>query len=486
MRAHSLALCGAQASLCCLLVSDETKTRPSGWLPPKGATSERPSELSLVIAWSHTEPARVGESAVVPRGTWLLGRGAARPDDDAKRLLFGPLREGASARQPLLSGGLSRHQLRIRAHGETLTVERVGKVEMRVGGVTVDRAELAPGSALELAREMVLLCVAHEPFMAGGAKPGFAFGAQDAHGIVGEGARAWALRDELRMLARRPGHVLVLGPSGAGKELCARALHTLSAREKGPFVARNAATLPHGIIDAELFGNARNYPNAGMRERAGLLGEADGGTLFLDEIGELPEALQAHLLRVLDDGEYHRLGDDHARRADVRFIGATNRELGSLKHDFAARLKLSLSVPGLAERTDDVPLLANAILGRVAAADPSVGARFFDDTGRPRIAPELMMGLLTHTWTGHVRELETILLAALGESRDHFIALTDGVRAKLRPPRDARAPELSREDIERALARHAGNISRAWTELGLSSRDALNRLMKKHDISPKR
>src|SRR6185503_16398678 len=115
----------------------------------------------------------------------------------------------------------------------------------------------------------------------------------------------------------------------------ARALHELSPRAERRLVSRNAATLPSGLMDAELFGNAKNYPNPGMAERAGLIGEANGGTLFLDEIGELPAELQAHLLRVLDgDGEYQRLGDAQQRRSDFRLVAATNRDPSSLKHDF--------------------------------------------------------------------------------------------------------------------------------------------------------
>src|SRR5262249_46286359 len=154
---------------------------------------------------------------------------------------------------------------------------------------------------------------------------GFPFGRADADGFVGESPAAWDLRDRLAFIGPQAGHVLLVGESGVGKELAARALHARSRRSRRPLVSRNAATLPEALIDAELFGHARDYPNAGMPERAGLVGEADGGTLFLDEIGELPEARQAHLLRLLDGGEYQRLGDPRVRRADVRFIAATNR-----------------------------------------------------------------------------------------------------------------------------------------------------------------
>src|SRR5581483_3361135 len=137
----------------------------------------------------------------------------------------------------------------------------------------------------------------------------------------------------------------------------ARAVHDSSTRADKPLVARNAATFPEGLVDAELFGHARNYPNAGMPERPGILGQAAGGTVFLDEISELPVALQTHLLRVLDRGEYQRLGDSASRVADVRFIAATNRPEG-LRPDLAARFKLRIPLPTLAQRAEDIPLIA--------------------------------------------------------------------------------------------------------------------------------
>lgn len=440
-----------------------------------------------MIAWSHAEPARVGHVAYVPRGDRgaILGRGEARPEDAAPRLFFGAERPGRPRVLPLSAPGLSRQQLRVRARGDHLRVQCIGKLPMRVHGREVSEAEVAPGEVIELSRELLILCEEREPLVPGDREPPFAFGMPDPHGWVGEGSAAWLLRDEIALAAGGPNHVLVTGPSGAGKELLARAIHALSPRASGPFVARNAATLPHGIIDAELFGNAKNYPNSGMRERAGLFGEADSGTLFLDEIGELPEELQAHLLRVLDQGEYHRLGEDRARRVDVRVVAATNRDVASLKHDFAARLKVRVSVPGLSERRADIPLLARVLLRELAKNAPAVRERFFD-ADEPRIAPELVSALLAHEWTAHVRELEGLLIVALRESRQHFVALTKGVQERLRlPARPTREPP-SREEIEEALALASGNVSRAYQSLGLPSRDALNRLIKKLGIRVQR
>jgi two-component system nitrogen regulation response regulator GlnG/two-component system response regulator HydG len=219
-----------------------------------------------------------------------------------------------------------------------------------------------------------------------------------------------------------------------------------------------------------------------------LVGSADGGTLFLDEFGELPAEVQTHLLRVLDaGGEYQRLGDATPRRADLRFIAATNRSAEELKADLVARLQLRVNTPTLQARRADIPLLARKILQRVIAAEPDL-ARFAQD-GEPRLAPDLLVCLLKHDYTLHVRELESLLWLALSSSPGDFIALTPEVRAELKgaassvPEADFTTPEeLTREQIQEALQRHGGSQEKAWRDLGLSSRHVLYRLIKKHDL----
>lgn len=458
------------------MTADDTHTRPG-----RGPSDVpgRLGELALMIAWLGSAPERVGDLAIVPSGAGplVVGRGGPLPDDPGPRLAFAK-RGGAG--HPLTEPTISRVQLTVRGGDDRLLIERRGKADLLLNGVAVDHATLAEGDAVLVGEELLLMCVRSERPVT---EPDFAFGEPDAHGIVGESLRAWALRDELRFYAGREGHVLVQGPSGAGKELCARAIHRMSARSGGPFVARNAATLPAGIIDAELFGNAKNYPNAGMRERPGLIGEANRGTLFLDEVGELPEALQAHLLRVLDAGEYHRLGEDRARTADVRLVGATNRSPEALKHDLLARFKVRLVVPGLNDRREDIPLLVRHILKTTAARDPELAARYFV-RGEPRVDASLVLALLFHAYTTHVRELDSLLLAAMATSRGGRLARTPAIaeRIERRPEGEAPKGEDERAAIERALAAASGNVSVAWKILGLSSRDALNRLIKKHGI----
>ena len=469
-------------------MSDRTRSE-QGWLTDASRGGAGHAGFALSIAWSLSEPSRLAESADLPAGrASVLGRGGPQPDDRAVRVSFRRVRPGVRGpSQPLASPGVSRVQLRFSAPDASgFEVESVGKSALFVDGVRTTRARVSVGSRLHVERQLLLLVVrAADELSTRSAPPEFPFGEADAFGVVGESSRAYALRDQLAFLARRTGHVFVRGPSGAGKELCARALHALSTRATGPFVSRNAATLPTGIIDAELFGNARNYPNAGMRERRGIVGEADGGTLFLDEIAELPEELQAHLLRLLDSGEYHRLGDEASQRADLRVVGATNRDEAALKHDLLARFTLRIDVPGLDERVDDIPLIARAILRRHARSDDELRRRFFDGD-HPRIEPALIEALLTRRYTTHVREVETMLLSSLAVSRGSFLALPAGTRRVEAGPAPGRGdvrPPPTREQIEAELARNGGNVSQAWRDLGLSSRDALRRLMKKHEIA---
>lgn len=459
-------------------MAEETSTGP-GWLAQPGSEREPGVGLGLLLAWSASEPGRVGEVALVPADghAHILGRGE-RLLDEPERLSFARLRPASTVETaPLAGRESSRRQLAVREHSGKLEIERLGPA-VKVNGVSVDKAALEPGDRVTVDRQLVLLCVERARHPGTSDPATFSFASADPFGMVGESPATWDLRRHIAFCAARDEHVLLLGPSGAGKELVAHAVHALSTRKSGKLVARNAATLPAGIIDAELFGNARNYPNAGMRERAGLVGEADGGTLLLDEIGDLPEELQAHLLRVMDRGEYHRLGDDRSQTANLRLIGATNRGEESLKRDLAARFKLRVIVAGLDERREDIPLIARAILKTQAGNDAALAERYFE-RGEPRIDPELMEALLQHDYTTHVRELERLLISAVASSRQRFVALTPEVAADLTAKRRSVPDRL---EIEAALQRADGNVSEAWKQLGLSSRDALNRLIKKLGI----
>ena len=464
---------------------------------PGGDVEGRPIP-GLLIAWSAEEPRRVGEVALFELDGFaqILGRGDASDGGGSGRTSFGPRRfTVVGAASSVRGGGISREQLRIEARRGKLHVERIGRCPVLVRGERVDRCTLSPGDTLLLKGQLLLLCItrpsggpALRNFPAACVGP---YGGPDKLGIVGESAAIWALRETLAFQAKAGAHALVLGPSGSGKELVARALHALSPRSAGPFVARNAATLPVGLLEAEMFGNVKNYPNPGMAERPGLVGAAEGGTLFLDEMGDLPSSLHASLLRVLDgDGEYHRLGEAKARRAQLRFVGATNRAPESLKHDLLARLPLRLLVPGLDARREDIPLLIRHLLRQALEKTPELVRPFVDEDGEVRLSPGLVEELLHRAYSTHLRELEGALWAAMADSRGSVI------EASPRAPAGAQLPttestssepppereEPTADELRASIAEHGGNLVRAAKALRLPSRYVLYRLLRKHGI----
>lgn len=466
----------------------------SGW--DLGTAPPPPEGLALVVAWAADEPWRVGEVLWLSTAPACFGRGEASADDPHPRVFPARQRPGVlEAGQPWRGRATSRVQLILQVDGEAVALRNVGKCPLRVGGVEVSEASVGVGEVCELHNQAVLICVSRPRRFEAGTLPLHAFGGPDAYGIVGESPAIWALRERVAFLGPRRAHVLVHGESGSGKELVARALH---ASAGGTFVARNAATLPEGLVDAELFGNARNYPNPGMAAREGLVGAADGGTLFLDEFAELPPALQTHLLRVLDDGEYHRLGESAARRANLRLIGATNRPLTEIREDVLARLPLRVEVPPLQDRREDIPLLARHLLTQIAEEDPTVGRRFFA-TGQgapvPRFTPRLVCGLLQRRYTTHAREVVAVLWKAMAEARGDVLDLprdqpqTD---SRLAPTPDApvdfaawhgaEVSDIPPEVIQACLDHHNGRQEEAWVTLGLSSRYVLRRLIRKHGL----
>jgi two-component system nitrogen regulation response regulator GlnG/two-component system response regulator HydG len=288
--------------------------------------------------------------------------------------------------------------------------------------------------------------------------------------MVGESDVVWQLRRQIAMVAERPGHVLVTGATGTGKELVAQAIHARSARAALPLVSRNAATLPETLIDAELFGNARNYPNPGMADRPGLVGEADRSTLFLDEFAELPASAQAHLLRVLDAGEYQRLGETRRRVADFRLVAATNRDVSLIKHDVLARFSFQIALPDLAARREDIPLLVKYLARDIR---PPGGGEW------PEVSLEAMRGLVSRPYPAGVRELRALLWQVLTE------------RQPVEPPPAAAVGSdptdpLSPAQIQRCLDQNNGAIEQTWRALGLANRFALLRLIKRHDLEVRR
>jgi DNA-binding NtrC family response regulator len=451
------------------------------------ADGELPLALALVVVGWESAPERIGELLFPSSEPSWFGR--ASDDDQQPRLhLIRQQPEGNLTTAALDNPFLSRRHLRIACTDEsTLSIRCQGRAPLRVDRTEFEELTVHPGDVFELKGLFSFLCV-ERPRRLEGPSAKHTFGGPDDHGIVGESPAAWALRSQTTFAAGRGAHVLITGPSGTGKELVARAIHAGSARARKPLVARNAATFPSGLIDAELFGNLANYPNSGTPERPGLVGQADGSTLFLDEIGELPIDLQARLLRLLDSGEYQRLGEARTRVADFRLVAATNRAVSELKEDVAARLALRVHLPGLNERAEDVPLIARHLIRRIAARDAEVAARYLRDwngrTGEPRISAALVSGLVRHQYSTHVRELERLLWRSIQSSSAGTLELTNEVRSQLNEGPSRRSPtEITSDELRAALVRHDGIKDRVWRELGLSSRHALLRLMRRLGVS---
>ncbi|MFN8547088.1 MAG: sigma 54-interacting transcriptional regulator [Candidatus Eisenbacteria bacterium] len=480
-------------------LSRETIERPAGARDEGAAAGSPKLHPALVILWSMTEADRAGEVLSLRAArTAILGR--FDPDYDYGESAFvAPLRQRPGKneeRAPLeFARHISRRQLElVGERGGRVRVKNLGKAPLRVNGeLSIESGAgsiLEVGDTLAIGDEVLLLCQPRPikldapRFLPTEAWP--AFGAADSCGIVGESLAVWQLRDRLAFVAQMSQHALVTGPTGSGKELAAQAIHSLSARSKRPLVAHSAADIPPTLVEAELFGNRANYPNAGMPGREGLIGAADGSTLFLDELGMLPTDLQAKLLRVLDEqGTYRRLGVDEPQRSDFRLVGATNRPLEFIKSDLLARLKHVIALPPLTERAEDVPLLAAHLLARMAAREGE-GAivRRLERDGRVPMSLALIDALARHLYNANLRELEQLLLSALYGSGGDEVGLSSEVEAQLRfaARREAVDPEEVSCDVVRSTLEECDwNISRAAGQLGWS-RFQLNRKMKKCGI----
>ncbi|HNZ22517.1 MAG TPA: sigma 54-interacting transcriptional regulator [Polyangiaceae bacterium] len=283
--------------------------------------------------------------------------------------------------------------------------------------------------------------------------------------------------------------VLVEGETGSGKELVAKAVHDNSHRRSKPFVTENCSAIPEALFESTLFGHLRGSFTGADRRRLGLFEVADGGTLFLDEVGEIPLPLQSKLLRVLQNGEIYSVGSSRPTRVDVRIIAATNRDLrtqaaaGSFREDLFFRLGVvTIPVPSLRERIEDVPLLVK---------------HFLDIHGKNRkikLTREAWKMLESHSWPGNVRELENEIRRALALSDDVIREqdLSIGVMGPQSKTTSApsmnlktRLEELERELVREALERTAGNQSRAAQLLGVS-RYGLQKMIKRLDVIHKR
>jgi transcriptional regulator with AAA-type ATPase domain len=455
---------------------------------PRGGAGLEPLELGFVVLHCPEAPGFVGAwLAAGSRGDdRVLGRGPARSSDRLPRLTAVYQRPGANqALGPLPCPRVSRTQLEVATSEDELVVRNVGSASLLVNGAAATEARVRTGDVVEIGSSLMLLCTQRPrvlaPVGAGGLHD---FGEPDASGMVGESPAAWNVRRQLRQMARHAGHLLVHGPTGSGKELAVRAFSALACSD-GPVVERNAATLPEGLLDAELFGNLKNYPNAGMAEREGLIGKANGGVLFLDELAELPQSAQTHLLRVLDSGQYQRLGESTARTARFRLVAATNRPLSSLRDDVLARFTLRLEVPGLASRPEDIPLVLRRLTAAALADDAELCERYLDASGQPRFSRELLRRLVNSPLTANARELQQLALLSIMESKGDTLEWIEDEGDPDDTDGDGASDETIGDEaarIRKALDDYHGSLDKTWRALGLSSRFALMRKLKKHRV----
>jgi two-component system, NtrC family, response regulator AtoC len=305
--------------------------------------------------------------------------------------------------------------------------------------------------------------------------------------IVGQAPVMQRMFRTVEKIAEFKSTVLILGDSGTGKELLARAVHDHSPRKDKPFVAVNCGAIPENLLESELFGHTRGAFTDAIRNKEGLFEEADGGTLFLDEIGELPLGLQVKLLRVLQEDEIRRVGENRPRKVDVRILAATIRDLteevkaGRFREDLFYRLNvMTVKIPPLRERPEDIPVLVEHFLQRCNTKL---------HTAVRGVEPDAMKLLVDYAWPGNVRELENLIERAVILCEGEVITpelLTDRVRAA--PPAAAAvlAPgqisikktvrAIEEELIRRALAETRGNRTRAARLLEISHRTLLYKL----------
>ena len=252
--------------------------------------------------------------------------------------------------------------------------------------------------------------------------------------IVGESAPMRALLAEVRKIADSRSNVLLLGETGTGKELFARAVHAQSSRRDMPFVPINCSAIPENLIESELFGYQRGAFTGAAGAKSGLFEEADGGTVFLDEIGELDQRLQSKLLRVIDDREIRPLGSTQSRRVDLRFVAATNLDItaavagGGFREDLFYRLNvITLVLPPLRERREDIPLLIARFI-----------EQFAGELGKPlaTVHPDALKILQSHGWPGNVRELRNIVERVVLIA-DGSVLLPEHIPESLRPAAQA-------------------------------------------------
>ncbi len=306
--------------------------------------------------------------------------------------------------------------------------------------------------------------------------------------LVGASPAMQELLERARLVAASEASVFIAGASGTGKELLARAVHRASPRAGKPFVAINCAAIPEHLLESELFGHRKGAFTGAAYHHTGLFLEADGGTVFLDEIGDMPLALQAKLLRVLQERQVRPVGATQAVPVDVRVVSATHRNLeellqgGQFREDLYYRLNVvSLRLPALAERREDIPLLANHFLQKTAA-------RY----GKPvtAFAPEAMEALVTAPWPGNVRQLQNaveqaVALAPVGGGLVPLALIQGALRSgdNAFTSLDEAKKAFERDYLVRLLRLTEGSVSQA-ARLAQRNRTEFYNLLERHQLEP--
>ncbi|HQM52554.1 MAG TPA: sigma-54 dependent transcriptional regulator [bacterium] len=315
--------------------------------------------------------------------------------------------------------------------------------------------------------------------------------ARAAPEIVGASGRMRAIHSLIDRVAPTDASVLLFGETGTGKELLARSIHEKSARREGLFVAVNCAAIPAPLLESELFGHVRGAFTGAAAERTGRFEKADGGSIFFDEIGDMEPALQAKILRVLQEKEFEKVGSNETIIVNVRVIAATNRDLRQMirdrlfREDLYYRLNVvSITVPPLRERTEDIPALVEQFV-----------AKYSREWGKETAPPpaEVLRALAAYPWPGNVREMQNVIERAVAVNSTGRIGLEDlppeivrgaaatpegGVSPAPPPGLDGAVAALERELIEQALRDSNGVKARAAKLLGISERNLWYKLKK--------
>ncbi|HIE26916.1 TPA: sigma-54-dependent Fis family transcriptional regulator [Candidatus Poribacteria bacterium] len=305
-------------------------------------------------------------------------------------------------------------------------------------------------------------------------------GQQTKTNLIAKSRAMLQILELIERVADSMSNVLIYGETGTGKEVIARAIHDKSIRRDRPFVKVNCATLPENLLESELFGHVKGAFTDAIKDRVGRLEIAEGGTLFFDEIGELSRATQVKLLRLAQERKYEQLGSSETKKADVRIISATNKDLqkaiadGEFREDLYYRLNvISIKVPPLRERKEEIPALTYHFLERHAETKEKSFAQ---------ISPEALQLLMDYSWPGNVRELENVIERAIAIGQGDALLpqhLPKELRQELPsefPKVGATIKEMEKQLILRTLEQTSGNQTKAAQILGITRQTLINKL----------